>query len=108
MPSDVYSRGLKFVSAWKELYIDAGDYTLNNLLMPLWFCALGFVVIGLSVLWTRYGREERWAWFVMLSSSFVVFFPLQRLPLLLDMQAPSFEWSAWFGEYGSGFRRLFG
>jgi cytochrome bd-type quinol oxidase subunit 2 len=97
MPSDVYSRGLKFVSAWKELYIDAGDYTLNNLLMPLWFCALGFVVISLSVLWTRYGREERWAWFVMLIILLCCVFPSNVLPLLPDMQAQSFEWSAWFG-----------
>jgi hypothetical protein len=88
---------LQFASTWKTLYFDAAPgYREPNLLMPLGFCALGFEVIGLIVLWTGYRKMERWAWFVMLSILLFFVFPDNVLKLLLKMQTPAFQWSYWF------------
>ena len=87
---------LRFASTWREIYFEAPGFKEQNFLMPLGFCSLGLEMIGLIVLWTGYRKKERWAWFVMLIILLFFVFPLNVLTLLLDMQTPSFEWSAWF------------
>jgi hypothetical protein len=95
---------LQFASTWNQLYLDvAPGYRESNLLMPLGFCALGFEVIGLIVLWTGYRKGERWAWFVMLSILLFFVFPDNVLKLLLEMQTPAFQWSYWI----NGIRNLY-
>jgi hypothetical protein len=94
---------LRFVSTWKELYFETPGFREQNLLMPLGFCSLGLEIIGLIVLWTGYRRMQRWAWFVMLVILLFFVFPLNVLKLLLDMQAPSFDWSAWFQGIRGGY-----
>lgn len=90
---------LKFASTWRKLYFDAGDFKEQNLLMPLGFCVLGLVMIGLIVLWTGYRKRERWTWFVMLIILLFFVFPLNVLPpLLINMQeGGGVRWSYWFG-----------
>jgi hypothetical protein len=84
---------LQFASTWKILYYDETlGFREPNLLMPLGFCALGFEVIGLIVLWTGYRKKECWAWFVMLSILLFFVFPDNVLKLLLEMQTPAFQW----------------
>ena len=84
--------------------MEADGFREQNLLMPLGFCALGFVTIGLIVLWTGYRKKERWAWFVMLIILLCFIFPSNMLPLLLNMQTPDFEWSYWFQGIREGYR----
>jgi hypothetical protein len=57
---------------------------IQDFLMPLGFAYLGFVTIGLIVLWTGYKKRERWAWFVMLTILLFFIFPSGFLPLLLQ------------------------
>ncbi len=94
---------LRFASTWRELYFETPSFKENNLLMPLRFCSLGIELIGLIVLWTGYRRKERWAWVVMLIVLLFFVFPLNVLELLLDMQTPSFAWSAWFQGIREGY-----
>ncbi len=94
---------LRFASTWKELYFEGPGFKEQNLLMPLGFCSLGLEMIGLIVLWTGYRKKERWAWFVMLIILLFFVFPLNVLKLLLDIQTPSFDWSAWFQGIRGGY-----
>ncbi len=94
---------LRFASTWREIYFQAPGFKEQNFLMPLGFCALGLEMIGLIVLWTGFRKKERWAWFVMLIILLFFVFPLNVLKLLLDMQTPSFEWSAWFRGIREGY-----
>jgi hypothetical protein len=87
---------LRSALTWKELYIEAGGYKEQNLLMPLGFYSLAIEIIGFVVLWTGFRRKERWAWFVMLVILMFFVFPVNVLWLLLSMRTPSFEWSYWF------------
>jgi len=85
---------LKAISTWKVLYYDvAPGLKEQNLLMPLGFCALGFEVIGLTIIWTGYRRGERWTWFVMVGILLFFVFPDNVLRLLLQMRTPAFQWS---------------
>ena len=94
---------LRFASTWRELYFEAPGFREQNLLMPLGLCSLGLEMIGLIVLWTGYRRKQRWAWFVMLIILLFFVFPLNVLKLLLDMQTPSFDWSAWLQGIRGGY-----
>lgn len=75
---------LKSISTWRELYFQALGYKTSNYLMPMGFQSLGFVMIGLIVLWTGYRQKERWAWFVMFTILAFFVFPGTLLPLLLQ------------------------
>jgi hypothetical protein len=94
---------LRFASTWREIYFETPGFKEQNFLMQLGFCALGLEMIGLIVLWTGYRKKERWAWFVMLIILLFLVFPLNVLKLLLDMQTPSFGWSAWFRGIREGY-----
>jgi ABC-type Fe3+-siderophore transport system permease subunit len=61
--------------------------------MPFGFFSLGFVMIGLIVLWTGYRKRERWAWFVMLIILLYFVFPSSVLPVLLQIRAENYQWS---------------
>ena len=96
---------LQAASTWKTLYFDvAHGLREQNLLMPLGFCALGFEVIGLIVLWTGYRKMERWAWLLMFCILLFFVFPSNVLKLLLEMQTPAFQWSYWFNGIRDGYR----
>ncbi|HEY4358645.1 MAG TPA: hypothetical protein VGN16_23060 [Acidobacteriaceae bacterium] len=88
---------LRLISTWRQLYFPAEGYREQNMLMPMGCFALGFVIIGLTVLWTGYRKKQRWAWFVMLVILLCFVFPANVLPLLLDsMQNGGFRLSLWF------------
>jgi hypothetical protein len=70
----VVPESLKSALTWREPYT----------VMPLGLYSLGFVMIGLIVLWTGYRKRERLAWFVMLIILFFYIFPSGFLPLLLQ------------------------
>jgi hypothetical protein len=57
------------------------------------FFILGFVMIGLIVLWTGYRKRERWAWFVMLIILLCLVFPFNVLPVLMLIRAGNLQWS---------------
>ena len=103
MPDRVDSGEPEVPSTWREIYFETPGFKEQNFLMQLGFCALGLEMIGLIVLWTGYRKKERWAWFVMLIILLFFVFPLNVLKLLLDMQTPSFEWSAWFRGIREGY-----
>lgn len=76
--------GLENASTWRELYFQVPGLRIQNDRMPIGFFSLGFVMIGLIVLWTGYRKRERWAWFVMLIILLFFIFPAGFLPLLLQ------------------------
>lgn len=94
---------LRFASTWTTSYFQDGSVRQQNLLMPLGFCSLAIEVIGLTVLWTAYRRKERWSWFVMLTILLLFVFPLNMIKFLLDIEAPSFQWSMWFQGMKEGY-----
>lgn len=94
---------LRFASTWRELYFEAAGYREQNLLMPLGFYSLGLEMIGLIALWTGYRKKERWAWLVLLILLLFFVFPTNVLKLILEMQTPSFDWSAWFQGIRDGY-----
>ena len=91
--------GLKFASTWRELYFEGDGFKEQNYLMPMGCSALGFVMIGLIVLWTGYRKKDRWAWFVQLIIVLCFVFPGNILPpLLISMQnGGGVQWSYWLG-----------
>ena len=87
---------LKFVSTWRELYFDMGDFKQQNLLMPLGFYSLSIETVGLIVLWTGYRKRERSAWFVMLIIA--LGFGLPDIAIPISMQnGGNIQWSFWLG-----------
>jgi hypothetical protein len=89
---------LQFISTWTKLYFEGDGFKEQDYLMPIGCFSLGFVMIGLIVLWTGYRKKERWAWFVMLILVLCYVFPGNVLPLLLiNMQNGGVQWSYWFG-----------
>jgi cell division protein FtsW (lipid II flippase) len=97
---------LNLASTWRQRYFNAGDLKEQNLLMPLGFYALGFVMIGLTVLWTGYRKKERWAWFVMLGILLFFVFPANVFPLFLQVvQEPeAFKGVNFFQSIREGYR----
>jgi len=81
---------LKCASTWRELYVQMPGLKMQNYLMPMGLSSLGFVMIGLIVLWTGYRKNERWAWFVMLIILLFFIFPGGLLPLLLQTMLGGF------------------
>jgi cytochrome bd-type quinol oxidase subunit 2 len=84
---------LKNASTWKELYFNWPGGKIQNFWMQFGFIYLGIVMIGLIVLWTRYRKRERWAWFVMLIILLCFDFPSSVLPVLLQIRAQNYRWS---------------
>jgi hypothetical protein len=70
--------------------------------MPLGFYGLGFVLIGLIVLWTGFRKKERWAWFVMLIILLFFVLPGDLVPVLRAVYPPYFQWSFWFQAMRAG------
>jgi len=70
-----------------------------NFKTPLGFAYLGIVAIGLIVLWTRYRKKERWAWFVMLIILLCFPFPSSVLPVLLQIHR--IGWSVLLDLFGA-------
>jgi hypothetical protein len=86
--------GLKFASTWRQLaFYQVAGFRVQNFLMPMGLFSLGFVTIGLTVLWTGYRKAERWAWFVMLIILLCFVFPSNALPVLLQMRGDNHRWS---------------
>jgi uncharacterized integral membrane protein len=80
-------------STWRNFDFLAPDLKMENFLMPFGFFTLGFVMIGLIVLWTGYRKKERWAWFVMLILLLFFIFPSNVLPVLLQIRTQHYQWS---------------
>jgi hypothetical protein len=95
---------LRYASTFRELYFDWPCIKEENFLMPLGFYSLGFVMIGLIVLWTGYRKKERWALFVMLIILFCYVFPLNILRPLMEARGPSWDWSGWLQGIHEGYR----
>lgn len=91
--------GLKFASTWKELYFEGNGFKEQNYLVLIGCSSLGFVLIGLVVLWTGYRKQDRWAWLVLLIIILLFVFPGNVLPpLLISAQnGGGVEWSYWLG-----------
>ena len=75
--------GVEFASTWRKAYSDGGGFKEQVYLAPIGCFSLGFVMIGLVVLWTGYRKKEHWAWVVMLIIVLCFVFPSNVLPLLL-------------------------
>jgi biopolymer transport protein TolR len=91
---------LSNASTWRELTLKLPYGAIWNFLAPLGFADLGIVAIGLIVLWTRYRKRERWAWFVMLIILLCFSFPSSVLPMLLQIRAGNYRWSYLLGFLG--------
>jgi hypothetical protein len=67
--------GVEFASTWRQLYSKGDGFNEQVYLMPIGFFSLGFVMIGLIVLWTKYRKRNVGRGLSCSSSSFSLFFP---------------------------------
>jgi hypothetical protein len=93
--------GLRNASTWRDFKLFApGLQQIQNYLVFFGFFILGFVMIGLIVLWTGYRKRERWAWFVMLIILLCFVFPFNVLPVLMLIRTGNLQWSYLLGFLG--------
>lgn len=87
---------LKSISTWRDATFEAGGYRTENLIMPLGCCFLGMALIGVTILWTAYRKNERWAWFAMLIVLVCFLFGGNMVPVVRMVYPPYFQWVLWF------------
>lgn len=85
---------LRLISNWQELRFSC--VVVQNFSMSIGLYGIGFVAIGLIVLWTGYRKRERWAWFVMLIILLFFSFSGDVLPWIMQFHTRA-EWDLWAG-----------
>lgn len=81
------------VSTWQRIFLEWPGVSVQNFMAPFGFVSIGFVIIGLIVLWVGFRKKERWAWFVMLTIPLCFDFPSTALPVLLEIRKENYRWS---------------
>ena len=92
---------LNYASTWRQVFLQESDsLRVANYVAPMGFASLAIIIIGLTVIWTGYSKQMRWAWFLVFVITWVFIFPVYILPLILLMRASSssFHFFGWIGE----------